>query len=280
MEILDFIDVEEFKISLESAKKYFRINTLKIKEEEFREKSSLKFKNTVIGFVKELEERILLGSTAEYFLGLIHPQSLSSAIVPLALDVREEDVVLDVTASPGSKTTEIAMLMNNKGAIVANDRRERLSPLFHNIARLGVVNTVVISTDAKKPVKEGYFTKVLLDAPCSALGSHLNSWKRFEEGIAKNLSRVQKRMILSAFDSLKEGGTLVYSTCTITKEENENVVDFLLQSRENAKLDNISLDVPHEKGLSEYGREFRKVMRIYPKHLGSEGFFIAKIKKV
>ena len=276
---LNFIDKEEFKLQLLKIRKYFRINTLKISEHEFIKKSSLKFSSTPISFMKVLDEDISLGNTSEYSLGLIHPQSISSSLIPIILDPSLNDKVLDATASPGSKTTQIAMQMKNSGMIIANDRSDRLSPLFHNIARLGIINTIVTSRDSKFPIIEDYFDKAILDAPCSALGSHINAWKRFNNDIAKSLSRVQKRMILSVFDSLKQGGELVYSTCTITEEENESVVSFLLEKRD-AKLMPLTLEFPHENGLSEYGKEFKKVVRIYPEHLNSEGFFIAKIKKV
>ncbi len=278
MDIEEIIDVKKFKFYLSHTSKYFRINTLKITEKEFSEVSSLNFSSTPISFIKKLEEEISLGSTSEYFLGLIHPQTISSSLPALLLEPKNNEIILDATASPGSKTTQIAMHMQNTGIIVANDRADRLTPLFHNIARLGVVNTVVVSKDAKKPIASNYFDKALLDAPCSALGSHLNAWKRFKQDIAKSLSRVQKRMILSAFDSLKEGGILVYSTCTITEEENESVVSFLLENRD-AELLTPSISLPHDSGLSDYGSEFRKVVRVYPWHINSEGFFIAKIRK-
>ena len=279
MDVEEIVDVEEFKFYLSNAKKYFRINTLKISVDEFEEFSELEFSPTPISFMKRLDSKLLLGATAEYFLGLIHPQSISSSLPPLILDPKENEKVVDVTASPGSKTTQLSMQMKNKGGVVANDRKDRVKALLHNIARLGVLNTVVVSKDAKFPIKENYFDKALVDVPCSALGSHLNAWNRFEKGIASSLSRVQKRMIISAFDSLKQGGELVYSTCTITEEENEAVVRFLLEERD-AKLLPINIELPHVSGLSEYGDEFKKVVRIYPKHLESEGFFIAKIKKL
>ena len=279
MNVEEIVDVEEFKYCLSNAYKYFRINTLKISIREFERVSALSFSSTPIPFMKRLDQFIQLGSTVEYFLGLLHPQSLASSLASLALSPTEQDKVVDITASPGSKTTQLAMQMENKGAIVSNDRKSREKALLHNIARLGVLNVVVTSKDAKFPIAENYFDKALVDVPCSALGSHLNAWKRFEQGIAVSLSRVQKRMLLSAFDSIKQGGILVYSTCTITDEENEAVVKFLLENR-NAKLLPISLQLPHSTGLSEYGREFRNVFRVYPQHLKSEGFFIAKIKKL
>ncbi len=278
-QLSSIVEVEKFIECLKSLDKFFRINTLKISEEKFKEITDIEFENTEVSFVKRLKSKIKLGATLEYFLGLIHPQSLSSSLACVALSPKENEIILDCCASPGGKTTLISMLMRNTGAVVANDRRDRIKPLLHNIARLGVLNTITTTYDAKKVIKEDYFDKALVDVPCSALGAYLNAWKRFEIGIAKSLSRVQKRMIVSAFDSLRQGGELVYSTCTITEEENEEVVKFLLEKRENAKLVSFDLGVKHDRGLVEYGKEFNKVARIYPFHFNSEGFFIAKIKK-
>lgn len=272
-------DVERCFASLKNKKNYFRVNTLKTSVEEFLSFSSIQIEKTPLPIA--FSSPTPPGATLENFLGLIHIQSLSSMLPPLALAPKKTDVVLDLCASPGSKTTQMAAEMNNEGVIVANDRKNRLSALLANISRLGVLNTLVVSYDAKKPIKQNYFTKVLVDVPCTALGAWQNAWKRFTQNMAKSLSRVQKAILLSSFDSLKPGGTLVYSTCTYTKEENEESVAFLLERRENAKLMSIDVpyDIPHETGLSEYGNEFRKVWRVYPWHLESEGFFIARVVK-
>ncbi len=274
-----FCDAERCFNLLAEQKNYFRVNTIKNSIEEFFSFSSLAHEKTPIPFA--FSSSSSLGPTWENFLGHIHIQSLSSMLPAIALAPEKNDIVLDACASPGSKTTQMAASMENEGAIVANDRKNRLPPLLANISRLGVLNTVVVSRDAKKPIREGYFTKVLVDVPCTALGAWQNAWKRFTPDMAKSLGRVQKAMLISTFDSLKPGGSLVYSTCTYTKEENEEVVAYLLEKRKNAKL--VGIDIPHqilhENGLSEYGNEFRKVWRVYPWHLQSEGFFIAKVVK-
>jgi 16S rRNA C967 or C1407 C5-methylase (RsmB/RsmF family) len=136
-----------------------------------------------------------------------------------------------------------------------------------------------MSADGKSLGIKEKFDKVLLDVPCTALGSHPFAWERIDERSIKLMPDVQKKMIKSAFEALKPGGTLVYSTCTVTQQENEEVIEYLLGKFKNAKLENIDLDLPHSSGLSEFGTEFRKAWRISPKDLDSEGFFIAKIKK-
>jgi len=263
--------------NLINQKKYFRVNTLKIDSEKFKKISKLKFEQS--SYWKNAFEFIgkeKLGRVWEYFLGYIYPQSLSSMIPPLVLAPQIRDDVFDMTSAPGGKCTEMSALMNNTGVIVANDLPLKEGALFSNITRLGVLNCLVISRDAKNYKLRNRFDKVLLDAPCSALGGEKAAYRRYTKRTSYKLSGVQKTMILNAFDSLKVGGKLVYSTCTFAKEENEEVVQFLLDKRPEAELDKIKLKIPHEKGAD--GME--KVWRIYPQNLNSEGFFISRIKKV
>jgi 16S rRNA (cytosine967-C5)-methyltransferase len=122
----------------------------------------------------------------------------------------------------------------------------------------------------------------LLDAPCTALGSHAFAWERIDDKSMVIMPDIQKKMIKSSFEALKPGGILVYSTCTVTEEENERVVNYLLKNNENAKLEDINLDLPHEQGFAfgDFSEEIKKkTWRILPKQLESEGFFIAKISK-
>ncbi len=276
-ELSDIIgfDSSYFIESFRARKRFFRINTLKVDVDRFMKDKTFECKQKQIPFICEYSN-IKIGNTWEYALGLIHPQSYSSAIIPLLLDVSKNDFILDLTAAPGSKTTEMSMLMENRGVVIANDKKERLPSIFHNIVRLSALNVGITSFDAKRlPDKfKGKFTRVLLDAPCSALGSHEYAWERTNWGIVNTLSRVQKKMILSAFDALKVGGYLLYSTCTITLEENESVILHLLNSR-NAELVDIRLDLPHDKAIDLPG-----AIRIMPWHLNSEAFFAALIKKV
>jgi NOL1/NOP2/sun family putative RNA methylase len=269
----------EYIEQLKAARSFIRVNTLKMPIEEYLESASLVLVKTRIPFMFSVAEGNP-GTTLEYKAGWIHPQSLSSSVVPLVFSsFDEKDAVFDVAASPGSKFTEMAMLMKGKGIAVANDQEERLDALLSNIARLGVLNAIVTVGDAKKLDIKETFDKVLLDAPCTALGSHPFAWERINKRSLQVMPDVQKKMIYRAFEALKPGGTLVYSTCTVTQQENEEVVEYLLRKFGNAKLENIGLDLPHSSGLPDFGAEFRKTWRISPKDLESEGFFIAKIKK-
>ncbi len=262
-----------------------RINTLKISKQEFFEITEMKLEKTFYeyGFYAETKPEAgrnpKLGATWEYFLGYMHTQSLSSMVPSLALNPKEDNLVLDIAASPGSKTSHLAMIMGNKGAILANDVNwERGSALFSNIARLGILNAKVTVRDGTRLGINNCFTKALVDAPCTSL-SQPYAYKRFARNLSYDFSKTQKKMLFSAYDSLVEGGELVYSTCTYEKGENEEAVKLLLEKRADAKLADLGLDFPHDSGLSDYGREFRKVARIYPYHFNSEGFFIAKIRK-
>ncbi|MEM4208031.1 MAG: RsmB/NOP family class I SAM-dependent RNA methyltransferase [Candidatus Bilamarchaeaceae archaeon] len=272
---------EAFFFALKNQKNTFRVNTIKISNEVFDEITNIECEK--YGWYKDARRcasRLQLGNTFEYFLGYLHPQSLSSMIPPIVLEPQENEYVLDMCASPGSKTTQIAAIMKNTGTLVANDLPEREIAIIPNIARLGVLNVIITNRDAKNYPLKSEFNRVLLDAPCTALGSNLNAIRRFSKEIAEKMARIQKMMILRAFDALRPDGILVYSTCTITPEECEGVIQFLLEKREDARVEKINLEIEHSNGLSEYGKELEKTWRIYPQQIGSEGFYIAKIKKV
>ncbi len=274
-----YTDCDKCLEAFNNQKDFFRINTIKTSLQDF--KTMIDCKATAYydaGF--ELKEDIQTGKTWEYFLGLIHPQSLPSILVSLVLNPDSNDTVLDAAAAPGSKFSHMAMLMENKGVLVGNDyKKEKISALYATINRLNVLNCIVTIRDAKKLDWKERFTKILLDAPCTALGSGPSASKRWNAEHSKKISVTQKKMLFSAYDALKPGAELVYSTCTYAREENEDVIANLLENVPSASLADINLDIPHEAGLSDYGNEFRKTYRIYPHHLQSEGFFIAKIKK-
>ncbi|MFH0737469.1 MAG: RsmB/NOP family class I SAM-dependent RNA methyltransferase [Candidatus Micrarchaeota archaeon] len=196
------------------------------------------------------------------------------------MDPEPGEDVLDVAAAPGSKLSHLAALMENRGVLVGNDLKgEKVSALYSTINRLNVLNCIVTTIDGSHLPWQDRFDRILLDAPCTALGSGSAAFSRWDIGHSQKISILQKRMLFSAFSALKPGGTLTYSTCTYAKEENEEVVKALLDNEPKARLEDIPLDVPHEPGLKDYGAEFAKCLRIYPQHLESEGFFIAKIRR-
>lgn len=279
-----YTDPEICLNSFDNQSSFFRVNTLKMTKEKFE--SFSKIKRSEVDFYNlayKIDEakNYEIGRTWEYFLGYIYPQSLPSIVTSLVLNPTKEDIVLDVAASPGSKFSHMAMLMENCGILVGNDvKKEKISALYATINRMNILNCFTTMRDGVQLDWKERFTKVLLDAPCTALGSGETAPDRWELENSRSISRIQKKMLFAAFDALKPGGELVYSTCTYAKEENEEVVQTLLENVPSAKLLPLGIEFPHETGLSEFGSEFKNVARIYPQNLNSEGFFISKIKKV
>ncbi len=284
-EINSFLEVSSKLLT-----KSIRINTLKISKKEFLERMDWQFKQMSwyeYGFW--VLNETALGNTIEHSLGYYYIQEAASMIPPLILNPKKHEIILDLCASPGSKTTQIAQMMKNTGIIIANDIRKRTKPLVANLQRCGVYNTIVTNMDGRRFWKvEQKFDKVLLDAPCSGTGAIRKNWeiaKMWSENSIRSLSRLQKTLILSAFDCLKEKGILVYSTCSLEPEENEEVINYLLERRKNAKIKKINLKgLKSRPGLTfwnkkEYFKEIKNCIRIYPQDNDTEGFFIAKIEK-
>ncbi|MFH0955372.1 MAG: RsmB/NOP family class I SAM-dependent RNA methyltransferase [Candidatus Micrarchaeota archaeon] len=233
---------------------------------------------------------VRIGLMDEHRRGLFVVQDVSSMIPPLVLNPKPGEAVLDMAAAPGMKTCEMAELMQNQGAIVALDsNRERLKGLRFNLNRIGIVNTLVVLGRAESFRPRFLFDKVLLDAPCSSEGVVRKRWdalKNWSQNLVLRKAELQKKLVLSAFDALKDGGELVYSTCTFSPEENEEVIQFLLSKHSNAqieKIEPIKNFIWHE-GLESYGsKEFDSAMkncvRVLPQDNDSESFFVAKIKK-
>lgn len=208
------------------------------------------------------------------------------SLVPcIALDAKKEDKILDMCAAPGTKTFVISFLTRNEAHITANDiSRLRVKRLKGIVNKYGL-SAEVLNMPGRKIA--GSFSKILLDAPCSGEGMVNKKEKTFEHWSEKRvrmLAKKQKKLIAHAFELLEWGGTLVYSTCTFSPEENEDVVDFLLSKYKNAKLADIDVNIVHDKGLTEwdgkkYDSSLAKCFRIYPQHNSTGGFFVAKISK-
>ncbi|MBW2063876.1 MAG: RsmB/NOP family class I SAM-dependent RNA methyltransferase [Deltaproteobacteria bacterium] len=229
------------------------------------------------------------GGLFEYFMGYFHPQALTSCLAPIVLNPRHGSLVLDMCAAPGGKTGQMAEIMSNTGLIIANELYpSRHVALGHTLARLGVLNTIVTSYQAQEfPKKKGAFDYILADVPCSGEGRFRVTFPGARYLIKKKkrrLPEIQKRIILRGFDLLKEGGHMLYATCTYNPEENEGIVQFLLENREEAMLLPIDVDIKHEPGLMQWGRErydreMEKAVRFYPHQVNSVGFFMARITR-
>ncbi|KKP65655.1 MAG: RNA methylase, NOL1/NOP2/sun family [candidate division WS6 bacterium GW2011_GWE1_34_7] len=240
-----------------------------------------------------------ISQVEEYRQGRFYIQDLSSILVTIILNPKPKDKILDMCSAPGSKTTHIADLTNNKADIMANELEvSRTNSLRNVIDQFGAENTKITLSDGRDFGKKypDYFDKVLLDAPCSGEGriymrgpKPLRFWSIKK---VKSLSMVQEQLLESAFITLKTGGTLIYSTCTLEPEENEGVVTSLLKKHKNAKVEEIELieskgfkdfkkyvspGIVHWSG-NDYDPSVKKSIRILP---SSEmmGFYIAKIAK-
>ena len=162
-----------------------------------------------------------------------------------------------------------------------------MKPLSLNIQRCGITNCIITLMQGQW-FKNLNFDKILLDAPCSGTGTIRKSLKTlrvWNPYMVKRLAGTQKQLIETAFNNLKEGGTLVYSTCSLEPEENEGVIDFLIKNNDNAKIEEIKLkDIKRSQPILEfeknkYDEEIKKCLRIWPQDNDTEGFFVAKIKK-
>ena len=214
-----------------------------------------------------------------YEKGYIYVQSLSSMIPPIILSPKKGEKVLDVASAPGSKTTQMASMMSNTGYILANELdRIRCEKLKYNIEIQGANIIEVINGRGEKlgEIYKEQFDKVLLDTPCSGEGrftmTNVQSYRNWSLKTVKELTKVQKKLFKSAFYSLRPGGIMVYSTCTLNEEENENIVKWALENF-NLKLLKIDLNIKDSIRTLE-----GKTMKILPSKT-MEGFFIAKFQK-
>ncbi|KAH8657148.1 NOL1/NOP2/sun family-domain-containing protein [Tricladium varicosporioides] len=238
------------------------------------------------------ESAVPLGATPEYLAGHYILQAASSFLPVMALAPQENERVLDMAAAPGGKTTHIAALMKNTGVIFANDsNKSRAKGLIGNIHRLGAKNTIVCNYDAREfPKVMGGFDRVLLDAPCSGTGVIAKDPSVKTNKTEKDflmLPHLQKQLLLAAIDSVdhasKTGGYIVYSTCSVTVEENEQVVQYALTKRPNVKLVETGLVFGKEGFTAYMGKTFHSSLkmtrRYYPHAYNVDGFFVSKFKK-
>ena len=277
---------------------FIRCNTLKISPANLYERLSKRWKvkqpypeQPEIMLVESILQPGELGNAIEHILGYYYIQEVCSMMSVVALQPKENELIMDLCASPGSKTTQMAAKMQNKGTIIANDvRMDRISILAANLERCGVSNCIVTRNDGIQLAErfrksELLCDRVLLDAPCSGEGTLRSSTKTFimwNPRAIKSFSRMQKKLLACALKTLKKDGILVYSTCTHAPEENEEVIDFALKNFP-VKLEEISLPLKTRPGVTSWGdsvfnSEVKKCHRIYPQDNNSEGFFVAKLR--
>ncbi len=244
--------------------------------------------------LKELEPGEL-GRALEHLLGYYYVQELASMLPILELKPKEGEKILDLCAAPGSKTTQIAAEVKNSGLIIANEiSLGRLKVLSSNLERCGITNTIITRKEGRllcKRLKEinFKFDKILLDAPCSGEGTIRSTpatYQMWNPKTIKRLSRIQKQLFEFAFEILKIGGEIIYSTCTHAPEENEEVVNFVLEKFGNRiEIEKMQLPIKCRPGITkwenkEYSNKVKQACRIYPQDNNTEGFFIAKFRRV
>ncbi|HHR86327.1 MAG TPA: RsmB/NOP family class I SAM-dependent RNA methyltransferase [Candidatus Acetothermia bacterium] len=267
-----------------------RVNTLQASPDEVHSRLMSKgFSLTPISWADNLfhADTASVSKTIEHWLGLFYIQEAVQTLPVRALDPQPGETILDMAAAPGGKCTHIASMMENRGPLVANEPVGKRQPsLMANINRLGVLNATVTAYRGESFPMHARFDRILLDAPCSAEGT-LRKESSLRDGATGSaiarLSRLQRRLILRAYDLLKPEGTLVYSTCTFAPEENEGTVSYLLSERD-ALLEQVKLPLTAAAGITtwngeEYAPEISRCVRIYPHHVDSGGGFIARLRK-
>ena len=269
-----------------------RVNTLKYDINSLKknlEDNKIEFKS-----VPWYEDALIISNANENILqsldlyknGYIYLQSLSSMIPPLVLEPKENEKILDLTAAPGSKTTQIAALMKNKGYILANELDKiRCEKLKYNINLQGVKICEVINNKGEE-LGDNYinqFDKVLLDTPCSGEGRFLiedkKTYENWSTSEVDKLVKLQKELFTSAYKALKPEGILVYSTCTLNKNENEGVLNWAI-NKYNLEIEKINMDIKNSlNGITKgYNKQLKNAIRVLP-NKKQEGFFVVKIIK-
>ncbi len=303
---------EDFDLFMEYARKKpvnsIRCNTLKMSVDDLKkrlETKGWKIKQPFANYKEAMviENELLpgqLGNNREHLLGYYYVQELSSMLPILALQPRAGEFFLDLTAAPGSKTGQAAAMTENQGTIIANEHTiDRIKILAANLERMGVTNTIVTRHDAVQLCNRLYergfrFDKILVDAPCSGEGTLRSSPKTFlmwNLRSIEKLSRQQRIILLSAVKLLREGGEIVYSTCTHAPEENERIVDTALKEYPDLEVEQISLPLKCRPGLEAWEKEkydssLEYACRVYPQDNdsenipgGTEGFFVCKMRR-
>ncbi len=265
-----------------------RINTLKIKDEKVFD--VLKLEKDKVNWAKNgyyIKKDDNISKNPLYEAGAYYIQEPSAMIPASVIDIEEGDLVLDMCAAPGGKTTLIGERLKGTGALVANDiSNSRAKILAKNVEKFGITNAVILSDNQevleKKFVK--FFDKILIDAPCSGEGmfrKEPNVEKYWHDKIDLEYQEIQMSLLSAGAKMLKEGGQIVYSTCTFNEIENEEVILWFLENNKDFEL--VSLN--HEDlGISKGNNisdkfDLSKTGRIYPFEQRGEGHFVAKIQR-
>ena len=293
---------EFFDVSYTKCPVSIRCNTLKIGVDELKKRLEgygwkirqpfERFPEVMI--VDSKLEPGAIGNSKEHLLGYYYVQEISSMLPMMVLKPEAGDFVLDLCASPGSKTTQAAAMMGNGGTIIANEvSMGRIGILNSNLERCGVANAIVTRKEGvafcERMLKKSRFKfdKILVDAPCSGEGTLRKSPKTFQMwnlNMIKKMAGVQRKLAAGALKLLKVGGTMIYSTCTLSPEEDESVVDYLVKNFD-VEVEKIDLPLKFRCGVTAFGDvvfddSVKNCLRLYPQDNDTDGFFVCKIRKV
>lgn len=278
---------EMCEINLTAPLQTARVNTTKISRDEcvaILEEDGYQIEKSP--FIPEAIRSLKgnLASTISFKYGMFTIQDESSMLVAYALGAEQNEFILDACAAPGGKSTHIAEKMNNTGEIISVDLHQHKVRLINdNAKRLGLENIKTSISDSRhlqEKFKTESFDRILLDAPCSGLGVMRRKpdmkYTKTEKDIER-LSTIQQDLLMSVSPLLKKGGILVYSTCTVDKEENENTVKTFLENNPEFEGD-LSFKNRMPEAIQPLITGFD--LQIFPQDLGSDGFYIAVLRKV
>jgi 16S rRNA (cytosine967-C5)-methyltransferase len=264
-----------------------RINTLKTDLAQCRSellKNGIDIESTSYSpFGLHLKKRINIFSLSEFRKGWFEVQDEGSQLIPLLIDPKPTDKVLDVCSGAGGKALEFSSIMKNRGEVYATDINEfRLEELRKRMRRSGAQNIRINHIQSVQELEakfKSYFDVVVVDAPCSGLGTIRRNpgmkWTVTEQTI-RELSEKQKTILNEASILVKDGGRLVYATCTILKEENEEVVECFLQTHQEFQITKPSEQINR---LNINSASTQKYIKMLPHVLGTDGFFFAVMEK-
>lgn len=268
-----------------------RINNNKISTDDFLKISPFELKPvlwTDNGFYFD-KNKCTPSKHPYYYAGLYYIQEPSAMLPAATLPIEDGDMVLDICAAPGGKSTELAARLNKTGFIISNDiSSSRAKALLKNMELSGIGNMAVISEPPNVLCKrfKGFFDKILIDAPCSGEGMFRKSSQMvtaWENNGVEMFQNIQKSILKEAVNMLKPGGKILYSTCTFSPEEDEQSVEYLLSLDDSLSLCDIHKIEGFDDGHPEWGRtgnpELAKCARLWPHRIEGEGHFAALFEK-
>lgn len=281
----DIQTVEEIcQASNEKPSLSIRVNTLKTDKQTLineLEKEEVKVEEGELEDFLKISDIRSIDSLKSFQKGMFTVQDEAAGLIPIILNPKPNEKILDACSSPGGKTTYMAQIMENQGQITAWDLHEHRVKLVDKAAdRLGIaiIKTEVKDATIYEEKYLNYFDKILLDVPCLGIGVLKRKpdikWKRKQENI-EEITRLQMQILQNCEKYLKKGGSLVYSTCSILKEENEEVISKFIENNKNFEIEKIKLE---EKSFFKKYIKKEQFLQVYQNEK-TDGFFICKLRK-